>query len=285
MYAEMRYAKGRFKMFNVGGYGNYTNAAKNYNYIKNNEKKHDEKEVQGFQHGHQPEKTEKTHDSLKISSKTDENSGLSKTARDYLAELKKKNPNMDFIIADYSTDEEADALLAKGKGEYNVLITPDLLEKMAADEAVAEEYEGIIATSVEEMKSAKEQLGDDKDMLENLGVSVDGEGNVTYHAKLIEGLTGDDGSRTVKASTIGELLDRLNATKESQAEKLAEIRAKKAEEAEKAEKAEKAKEAEEAKEKKPEMTLSDVEKVAEGIVDWADELIEVTKFADFTADA
>ncbi len=278
----MRFAKGRFTMFNVGGYGNYTNAAKNYNYIKNNEKKADEKEAQSVQNGFQPEKTEKIRDDFKINSKADENSGLSKTARDYLAELKKKNPNMDFIISDYSTDEEADALLAKGKGEYNVLITPDLLEKMAADEAVAEEYEGIIASSVEEMKSAKEQLGDDKDMLESLGVSVDSEGNVTYHAKLIEGLTGDDGERTVKASTIGELLDRLNETRESQAEKLAEIRAKKAEEAEKAEKA---KEVEEAEDKKAEMTLADVEKVAEGIVDWADELIEVTKFADFSADA
>lgn len=265
-------------MFNVNGY-NSTSAAKNYSFIKNNEKKSEEK---GAENAFAPKenKTEKTYDSLKIGSASEKANGLSKNAQDYLKKLKEKNPDIDFIIADFSTDEEADALLAKGKGEYNAVITPDLLEKMAADEAVAEEYEGIIASSVADMKSAKEQLGNDADMLEKMGVSVDADGNVTYHARLIEGITDKDGNSTIKASTIGELLDRLNETRTAQAEKLAEIRAKKAEAAEKAEEAKKAEE-----EKSEEMTLSDVEKIAEGVVDWADELLEVTKFADFTAEA
>ncbi len=266
-------------MYNVGGYGAYTSAAKKYNYVKNNEKKNGNEAPDFLSQLENQNKTEKSRDSLKISQKGEKADGLSKTARDYLAELREKNPDLDFIIADYSTDEEADALLAKGKGEYNVLITPDLLERMASDDAVAEEYEGIIATSVAEMKGAKEQLGVDADMLEKMGVSVDSEGNITYHAELIEGITDKDGNSTIKASSIGELLDRLNETRKAQAEKLAEIRAKKAEEAEKAE--EKAEE----EKKDVEMSLSDVEKVAAGIVDWADELIEVTKFADFSADA
>lgn len=262
-------------MYNVNGYGS-TNAAKNYNYIKNKDKKQDDKAP--VSHAHAPEKPDKSFDNLKIGSTNGKTGELSKTAQDYLAKLKKKYPDMDFIIADFSTDEEANALLAKGKGEYNALITPDLLERMAADEAVAEEYEGIITSSVADMKSAKESLGEDADMLEKMGVSVDSEGNITYHATLIEGLTGDNDSRTVKANTIDELLSRLNEAREAQAEKLAEIRAKKAEEAEKAEKAEETEKTEE----KKEMTFSDVEKVAEGIVDWADELLEVTKFADFS---
>lgn len=256
-------------MVNINGY-NSTSAAKNYSFIKNNDKKAEEKADESA-FIPQNDKTEKSYDSLEIGSVNGKTEGLSKNAQDYLKKLKEENPNMDFIIADFSTDEEADALLAKGKGEYNVLITPDLLEKMAADEAVAEEYEGIIASSVEDMKNAKEQLGNDADMLEKMGVSVDSEGNITYHAQLIEGITDKDGNSTVKATTIGELLDRLNETKTAQAEKLAEIRAKKAEAAE--------------KEKTEEMTLSDVEKIAAGVVDWADELLEVTKFADFTAEA
>ncbi len=268
-------------MYNVGGYSAYTNAAKNYNYVKNNENKSEKKEVPDFISDLQARQTEKNNDKFEIGAATEKNGKLSKTAQDYLKKLKEKNPDLDFIIADYETDAEADAILAKGKGEYNVLITPDLLEKMAADEAVAEEYEGIIASGVADMKNAKESLGDDADMLEKMGVSVDADGNITYHASLIGGITDKDGNSTVKASTIGELLDKLNETRKNNAEKLAEIRAKKAEEAKKAEKAEEVEKNEESKE----TTLSDVEKIAQGIVDYGEEFMEVTKFVDFSADA
>ncbi len=276
-------------MFNVNGYGGYANAAKNYNHVKNNDNKTDDKKNENigadFISQLQAKQAEKSRDKLEIGATGEKPAELSKTAQDYLAKLKEKNPDKDFIIADYETDEEADALLAKGKGQYNVLITPDLLEKMAADEAVAAEYEGIIASSVEEMKNAKEQLGEDADMLEKMGVSVDGDGNVTYHAKLIEGITDKEGNSTVKASTIGELLDRLNETKEANSEKLAEIRAKKAEAAEKAEEAKKAEEAAEKEKAETEATMSDVEIIAKGIVDSADEFAELTKFTDFSANA
>lgn len=267
-------------MYNIGSYNSLTSASKNYNYVKNNEKKANEKEATDFLSELQPkERTEKSYDSLKIGSASEKTEELSKNAQDYLKKLKEKYPDMDFIIADFSTDEEADSLLAKGKGEYNVLITPDLLEKMASDESVAAEYEGIIESSVSDIKSAKEQLGEDADMVESFGVSIDSNGEITYRARLVEGLMVDDGEDTVKGSTIEELLDRLNEVKEAQAEKLAEIRAKKAEEAEKAEKAAEEKTAEKEETK---MTLADVEKIAEGVVDWADELMEVTKFADFS---
>ena len=271
-------------MFNVNGYNNYS---KNYNYVKNDKKaepeKNDKKDILARPNSAHTEKNDGTYDSLKIEAAKEKTTELSKSAQDYLKKLKEKFPEMDFIVEDFSTDEEADKLLAKGKGKYNVLITPDLLEKMAADEETATKYEGIIENSVADIEGAKEQLGEDSDMVEKFGVSVNSNGEITYHAKLIEGLTDKDGNSTVKASTIGELLERLNETKETQAEKLAEIRKKKAEEAEKAEKAaeEKAKE----EEKAAEITLTDVEKIADGIVDWAEELREVTKFSDFNADA
>ena len=60
-------------------------------------------------------------------------------------------------------------------------------------------------------------------MVEKFGITVNEDGEVRYSASLIEGLTGDDGTNTVKASTMEELLEKLNKVKESQAEKLAEI--------------------------------------------------------------
>ncbi len=275
---------------NINGYGNYANHGKNYgvgkNFEKNFEKTQDKKaENKDFEAQLDAKAEEaKKKDSLYISSANEKADKLSQTAQDYLAKLKKENPNLDFIISDYSTDAEADALLAKGKGEYNVLITPDLLEKMAADEEVAAEYEGIIHSSIADIKTAKEELAEDADMVEKFGVSVNGDGEITYHASLIEGLTGDDGTNTVKASTIEELLEKLNNVKESQAEKLAEIRAKKAEEAEKAE--EKAAAEEETTEAEAAAkAAAEVTRLATSIIESAEEIIGTTRFADFDKNA
>ena len=165
----------------------------------------------------------------KVSAKTN---GLSEKAQDYLEKLKKKYGNMDFIIADYSTDEEADRLLSKGKGEYNVLITPDLLEKMAADESAAAEYEAKIDESVDNIKAIEEGLGDDADMIDKIGITIDSDGNVSLRAKLLEGMLTRDGSNTVKASTVEDMLAQLREAKDANAEKLEEIRKQRAEDAE-----------------------------------------------------
>ncbi len=63
---------------------------------------------------------------------------LSRDAQKLLKELKKSYGNMDFIVADYKTDEEAASYLSRGTNEYSVLISPEELEKMAADKDVKE---------------------------------------------------------------------------------------------------------------------------------------------------
>ncbi len=170
------------------------------------------------------QKTNGANGKMKIGAAQSSTDKLSNTAKKYLEKLRKKYGNMDFIIADFSSDEEADKLLGKGKGEYNVLITPDLLEKMAADESAAAEYEGLIEQSVDSIEGIKEGLGEDADMVEKYGVSIDRDGNVSLRAKLIDGMLGKDGSNTVKASTVDDMLAQLREAKESQAEKLAKIR-------------------------------------------------------------
>ena len=61
---------------------------------------------------------------------------LSQDAKDLLNEMQKKYGDMDFFVADYSSDDEAQRYLSRGSKEYSVLIEPELLEKTAADESV-----------------------------------------------------------------------------------------------------------------------------------------------------
>lgn len=264
-------------MVNIGGYGKNVGGTQGVNRFEYNSKgRKPEKEngkkantdVADFSSVLKNNQKDNTYSAMKVGSASEKTDGLSSTAKDYLEKLKKKYGNMDFIISDFSSDEEADKLLAKGKGEYNVLITPDLLEKMAADESVAAEYEGIIESSVDNIKQAKEELGDDADMVEKWGVTVNSDGEVSLRAKLLDGLTDKDGNNTVKASTIGELLDRLNEVKEQQSEKLAKIREERAEAA-----------------KKEAEKLAEEKKQAEEALKVEDKSDEMAQYASFSAEA
>ncbi len=117
---------------------------------------------------------------------------LSETAQKYLESLKQKYTNMDFIVADFDSDEEAQKYLQQGKGEYNCVITPETLEKMAASEEERTKFEGIIDNAINDLSGIKEKLGDDAEKVKSYGVSVDSEGNVSYYALLKEGLKKDE---------------------------------------------------------------------------------------------
>lgn len=109
---------------------------------------------------------------------------LSSAAKKLLEELQKKYNNMDFIVADYETDEEAAEYLSRGTKEFSVLIDPETLEEMAADEEAKAKYTGILEDSVAQLKDMKEQLGDKKDEVTRLGISVGKDGSVSYFADL-----------------------------------------------------------------------------------------------------
>lgn len=113
-------------------------------------------------------------------------SKLSGRAQDYLKTLKEKYNMADIIIADYATDEEAQAYMAGAKKDYAVVITPDLLERMATDEEAQKKYEGILDKAMGDMATIKEQLGDDADKVSGIGMTVDNDGNVKYFAMLDE---------------------------------------------------------------------------------------------------
>lgn len=190
-------------------------------------------------------KTEKKEETKKTQSLN-----LSTAAKDLLEELKKTYKNVDFIVADYETDEEAAQYLAKATKEYGVVIEPDLLEEMAADEETKEKYTKIIEDSTSQLSQMKEQLTDEeKENVKFMGISVDKDGVVTYFAEL----------------------EKAN---EKQQKRLEKVKEKKAEKEEKAEKLQQEKE----KSKKVKISANSIEELFEKIrnVNW-DEVKEEEK--------
>lgn len=109
---------------------------------------------------------------------------LSEKAEKLLQELRNTYGNMDFFVADYETDEEAQSYLSRGTKEYSVLIDPETLEAMAADSEMKKKYIGIIEDATGQLDSIKNQLEEEEDTVVRFGISVDKDGTVSYFAEL-----------------------------------------------------------------------------------------------------
>ena len=156
-------------MSKVDGYQAYTNS---YADSRVNRKRDDAK------------KTEQKHRTEDAGKSEQKKVHLSEKAKALLEELKKKYGNMDFFVADYSSDEEAQSYLSRGTKQYSVLIEPDLLEEMASDENTKQKYLGIIDNATTQIDTMKDQLGDDAENVKKLGFSVQKDGTVSYFAVL-----------------------------------------------------------------------------------------------------
>ena len=126
------------------------------------------------------DKADKTNKIQKSETKVE----LSKEAKALLEELRKKYGNMDFMVANYGSEEEAADILSRGTKEYSVLIEPEMLEKMAADEEYKAEQLGILEEATGNLQQMSEQLGDKAEDVKRLGVSIGADGKVTYFAEL-----------------------------------------------------------------------------------------------------
>ena len=172
-------------------------------------------------------KTEKAEDAVRISSKQPE---LSQGAKDLLNEMQKKYSDMDFFVADYSSDEEAHRYLSRGNKDYSVLIEPELLEKMAADESVKEKYLGVIDDAKNKISEAKEEIAkmDDsaedwkKSDIKSLGFSVKSDGSVSFFAELEK--SSADQQKRIEESSEEKRLKKKEEEKEAKAKKLDEQR-------------------------------------------------------------
>lgn len=108
---------------------------------------------------------------------------LSENAKALLERLKEKYSNMDFTVANYSSTKEAQKYLAGGTKEYSVLIEPQLLEEMAADEETRSKYTGMLETAEQQLADMKAELGEESDAV-RLGVSFGADSSTTYFAEL-----------------------------------------------------------------------------------------------------
>lgn len=111
---------------------------------------------------------------------------LSDAAMDLLKELREKYGNMEISVAKWSTDEEQDYYARGCKKDYSVLIDPELLEKMAADESVRAEYEAVLDQAGDKSAELKEALGEDADKIKSFSISMDANGKISYAVQLIK---------------------------------------------------------------------------------------------------
>lgn len=109
---------------------------------------------------------------------------LSSKAKALLQELKKTYSNMDFIVADYESEEEAASYLSRGTKDYSVLIDPEELERMASDDDVKEQNLSLLDDAVGKLDEMTKQLGDKKDEVVRMGVHIGKNGEVSYFAEL-----------------------------------------------------------------------------------------------------
>lgn len=187
----------RYKMSRIDGYGiyqqtfasmqaenSYSKAAGNDNTAKWNP----DENAAIYEPTKSPEKAVTYSKNIDKAAETKQASfELSDAAKALLEELKEKyGEDTDFIIANYSSEEEAQALMARGKKEYTVLIDPELLEQMASDESIKEENLSKIDAAKEQMKSMMDELGEDGKEVESVGVSINGDGTLSYFAKMRE---------------------------------------------------------------------------------------------------
>lgn len=109
---------------------------------------------------------------------------LSDRAKKLLEQLKKTYGNMDFIVADYDSDEEAAAYLSRGTKEYSVLIDPEELEKMASDSKTKEKYLNILDNATSQLDEIKNRLGEQEGVITRYGISIGKDGKVSIFAEL-----------------------------------------------------------------------------------------------------
>lgn len=131
-------------------------------------------------------KTSKTDSAGKTtgSGKADSNIQLSDKAKALLQELKRTYSNMDFMVTDSESDEDAASYLSHSTKEYSVLIDSEELERMAADEDIKKQNMALLDEAVGKLDEVKDQLGDHKDEVARIGISIGKDGQLSYFAEL-----------------------------------------------------------------------------------------------------
>ncbi len=205
--------KGLTGMYGVNNSVNFPNS---YNYGKNNAQAQSPYEQRSTSTTRSAMRADEILFSAVASKENPAVASLSEDAKNLLLELKEKYKGYDFMVGDYETDDEASRLLSGGKGEINVLITPALLEEMAANKSVRTKYEKIIAGAQDQFRQIESKLTTEgKSILGKLGLTVNEDGTFNFFAGLIDGVKTEDGKDFVKSSLVKDLTDMVNTLAKS----------------------------------------------------------------------
>lgn len=154
---------------------------------------------------------------------------LSKEAKKYYQELKKKFGNLDFILV--SSEEKANAQANAAKyanaAKTVVLIDEEKIEKMAKNEKYREKYEGIIRDSITGLSSMKSQLERSGADVAGYGMQINDDSTTSFFAVLKESSAQQKARIEKKAQ---ENKEAKKAQRKEDAKKLEETRKQKKEE-------------------------------------------------------
>lgn len=117
---------------------------------------------------------------LALSQNVDDEQKLSTKAQNYLAKLREKYGDYNFVV---SNDMDTTKTLGSDK-EYSVMFSTEELEKMAEDDEYAEKVMGQVGNAVDMLKNISEKDLGEGVKFSQLGVSIDSEGNMTLFAQL-----------------------------------------------------------------------------------------------------
>lgn len=117
---------------------------------------------------------------------------LSRAAQKLLEKLRSTYGNMDFLVADFSSAEEAKTALSRGTKEVSVLFSGEELEKMASDEKYEKECMDRVQGALRMSEEINRKYGFESAFRENgenavvtrIGISFNADGTTTFFAEL-----------------------------------------------------------------------------------------------------
>ncbi len=200
-------------MNKVTGYDSYVNSYRNYD-------------------TYSPTKAQESAAASRTSGKAPaKQTELSSEAKNVLKELQQKYGNMDFIVADYETDEEAAGYLARGAKEYSVLLGAEELEEMAKDKSVKKDYMDKIESARNQLAYMKTQMGEAGETVKKMGVKFEDDGTTSLFASMEkageqqrERMEEARAARQAEKSNTTEKVKRTTVTAKTTEELLKEIR-------------------------------------------------------------
>lgn len=181
----------------------------------------------------------------KISGRTIGDVKLSDEAAKYYEQLKEKYSNMEFVLVSKDMKEQAQAQAASfaNPAKMVVLIDEEKIEKMATDENFRAQYEGVIANAAAQMNNLGSQISSGNySNVTAYGIQLNDDGTTSFFAVIdeqieankerlekqlekkaeerkaeqkefdkerLEALKGGDGKKVVTASSVEELLVKI----------------------------------------------------------------------------